>query len=256
MISRKIFVFFLIVVSFVLTSCASYTTLRTHPEFKSRRESILAIAIAPPVVYYGKKAPAIPIGKTGVYLGTEEIETKPELESAVRKNIEDACRKTLQGSRFKLSGFTSSDSSFVADTVLRSALETSLKEVEGMVSEIRKTKTGTNLRMKMESECSFLGSQMKASHLLFVWCSGWETSFKDEIVPALLGGTEGYQSEGLYIAMFLVDISNGEVIWYKDTDQPHNTGYPYYKPYFYGTHPDDVQDLVKKLMKSLLVVKK
>jgi len=256
MISRKGFVLFLILMLFIITSCASYTTLRTHPEFKSRRESILAIAITPPVVYYGKKAPAIPIGKTGVYLGTEEIETKPELEGKVRKNIEDACRKTLQGSRFRLSEFNASDSSVAADTVLMTALKSSLSEVEGIVSEIRKTKAGTNLRMEMESECSSLGSKMKASHLLFVWCSGWETSFSDEIIPTLLGGAEDYQSEGLYIAMFLVDASNGEVIWYKDTDQPNNTGYPNYKPYFHGTHPDDVQDLVRKSLNSLLVVKK
>jgi len=247
----------LFIIPLLLTiGCASYTTLRTHPDFKSRRESILAIAIAPPVVYYGKKAPAIPIGKTGVYLGTEEIETKPELESKVQKNIEDACRKTLQGSRFRLSGFTTSDSAFVADTVLRSALENSLKEVEGMVSEIRRIKAGTDLHIKMESECSFLGGQMKASHLLFVWCSGWETAFMDELVPTLLGGAEDYQSEGLYMAMFLVDISNGEVIWYKDSDQPHNTGYPYYKPYYQGTHPEDVEKLARDLLKSLLVVKK
>ena len=224
MISYKRFILFLILVLFIITSCASYTTLRTHPDFKSRRESILAIAIAPPMVYYGRKAPAIPIGKTGVYLGTEEIETNPELESAVRKNIEDACRKTLQSSRFRLSGFTTSDSSFAADTVLKSALENSLQEVEGMVSEIRRIKAGTDLHMKLESDCSFLGSQMKASHLLFVWCSGWETAFMDELVPTLLGGAEDYQSEGLYMAMFLVDISNGEIIWYKDTDQPHNQG--------------------------------
>jgi hypothetical protein len=137
-----------------------------------------------------------------------------------------------------------------------SALKSPLNEVKGIVSEVRRIKAGTNLRMKMESECSFLGSKMKASHLLFIWCSGWETSFEDKIIPTLLGGTEDYQSSGLYIAMFLVDVSNGEVIWYKDTDQPHNKGYPYYNPYFHGTHPDDVQDLVRKALNSLLVVKK
>lgn len=247
----------LFIIPLVLTiGCASYTTLRTHPEFKSRRESILAIAITPPVVYYGKKAPSIPIGKTGVYLGTEEIEVKPEMESKVRTNIEDACRKTLQGSRFKLSKFSPSDSSFTADTVLMSALENPLNEVEGIVTGVRRTKAGKNLHMKMESECSSLGSQIKASHLLFIWCSSWETALMDELVPTLLGGAKDYQSEGLYIAMFLVDVSNGEIIWYKDSDQPHNTGIPYHNPYYQGTDSEDVQELAQDLMESLLVVKK
>lgn len=255
MIFCKRFVLFLAAISFILTSCASYTTLRTHPDFKNRRESILAIAITPPVVYYGKKSPSIPIGKTGLYLGTEEIETKPELESNVRKNIEDACRKTLQNSRFKLSEFTASDSSVMADTMLMSALEYSLNEVEGMVTEIRRIKAGKNLRMKMESECSFLGGQMKASHILFIWCSGWETDFMDKVVPTLLGGGKDYQSEGLYMAMFLVDVSNGEVIWYKDSDQPYNKGVPYHNPYYQGTDPEEVQEVAQDLMESLLLVK-
>jgi hypothetical protein len=248
----------ILVLGFVLivTGCASYTTLRTHPDFVSRRESILAIAIAPPVVYYGKKAPSIPLGKSGFYLGEEEIETKPDLEDKVRENIEEACRNILGSSRFRLSEFAASDSQLAVDATFSAALENSLRQVEEIVNKIRKINSKTPLHMTMASDCPYLGSRMKASHLLFTWCSGWETSFKDEVIPALLGGTEDYQSEGLYIAMFLVDASTGEIIWYKDTDLPRNKDYPYYKPYFHGTYPDDVQDLVRKVLHTLLVVKK
>ncbi len=254
--SHKKSVLLSLILLLIINGCASYTTRRTHPDFLKRRESIMAIAVAPPVVYYGKKSPGIPIGKTGISIGEEDIETKPDLEQKVRKNIEDACWNILKGSRFHLSGFIASDSLFETDTTLAVALENSLREVEKIVHEVRRIKAGSNLKMMMKSDCSYLGSKMKASHLLFVWCSGWETTFMDELVPTLLGGAEDYQSEGLYIAMFLVDVLTGEVIWYKDTDQPHNTGYPVYTSVYQGTKAEDVQGLVRKLLNSLLVVKK
>jgi hypothetical protein len=108
----------------------------------------------------------------------------------------------------------------------------------------------------MKSESSYLGQQASASHLPFIWCSGWETTFMDEFIPALLVGAEDYQSEGLYMAMFLVEASTGEVIWYKDTDQPYKTSYPSYKPYYKGTKAGDIEGLVRKLLKPLLEVKK
>lgn len=249
--------------------CGAFTTLRTHPDFENRKKNITSIAVLPPVVSYGRQTPSaggvlsktpVTIGKEyQIMLGRETRESDPELQPIVQKNIENACRKLLRNWKYPIVDSAQAESLLTVDPQLESALQKTLSEVTSTVYNIRETNAGHNLNLSMGSECAYLGQRTGASHLLFAWASGWETSKGDKVasfvLSALLDTKEVIEDEGLYLAIFIVEASTGEVIWYNDSDQPGNKSTPHYWPYT-GTKTKDADKVVLNCLKPFLKGKK